>query len=811
MRFLSNQPKLLLAIYALLGVLAIIFAALLCLNPFNFESSLSTTQTANIIAQAEILRNKGETAEAEKICLKALKQIEDGDGIQKAKVYQALGQTYVAEKKYDEAQDSYRKALAFLEQVLKQEGAHRLTRDEQRTIEQLDASIECDLADLLVTLSKYAEAESLYRSALDKNDQYLGTVDMQRRITTKLSEVLIKVGKNSESEDMRVEAYSSDYSSKDLMLEIKRVQAEFESKKIDSAQQITQLKALALTAKRKVRNVPYVDAQTALGKATLEAGDPTQAKKLLVPVFHFVANAQYDKETESIWLSRARVTQAACCLALHEEKEAQKLLREAGSVNPKLLFAVLEFHLNTASAREVGLKDYYRLIVDLSEKADLESYQKKKLNKESVDALSSLYDALGIAYVSFDQLDKADHCYKLGLELSKQSQNIGRQAEFNTRLGRIAVLQKRYEEAEQYFNKSTSLQSGIKAPTTQAARLISQAISQNYAELASMYNTLKNNSKAELNYKLAYDNDIKSHNWVGLYAYAQYMQVRGDSKGARAAYEVALNNLKNMEDPPKQYIDIIENRLKRLPVVASDAAIDALVKQGDVLLDEKKNDAARELFKRAESSAATKFGKDSVESAQVYRHIANCYMNVQLTAEALPLYAHAMEIAQKNKTPYPRMNDKKYCTCLAQDPDTSKKIDNAKKIILVLSPMVGEIEADPDPIDKLYLSSTYMLLGEAYSAQAMYAQAEDYFNKSVSAAEYQVSASRTDKTNGQLADALKARSQNYFRLKRYNDAIVGYKRAIAIWERIKDDPIVTTKLAETRILLSDTTAEAKKQ
>lgn len=810
MRALSNQPKLLLAIYALLGVLAIIFAALLCVNPFNFESTLSSTETTNIVAQVELLRTRGETDEAERLCLNTLKKLEAADGIQKAKVYQQLGLTYFIEKKYDQGQDCYRKALSFLDQLLNQEGAHRLTLENLRTVEQLDAAVESDLADLLVKLSKYAEAESLYKSALEKNDQYLGTIDVQRHLTSKLSDVLLKLGKNSEAEDLQVEAYSSDYASKDLMHEIKRVQGEFESGKIDSIQQITQLKALALAAKRKNRNVPYVDAQTALGKATLEAGDPAQAKKHLAPVFYFVDNAHYDEETESIWLSRARVTQAACCLALHEDKEAEKLLDKAGSFNPKLLFTVLQFHLNTASARQVGLKDYYRLIVELAEKSNLESYKKRKLTKESLEELSALYNLLGIAYASFEQLDKAEHCYKLGLEIAKQTKNIGRQAEIDTRLGRVAVLQKRYAEAEQYYENSTRLQSSIKPPSTLAAKMINQSISENYAELASMYNTLKNNSKAEHCYKLAYDKDLKSHNWLGIYAYAQYMHVRGDLKGARAAYEDALRNLKASDNPQTEYVGLIENRLKRLPVYTSDPTVDALVRQGNDLLEEKKIDAARVVLQKAASAAAAKFGKDSLESAQVYRDIANCYMNALLRTDALPFYARAIEIAQKNKVQYPRINYKKYCICLSQDPDKSKKIDNAKKIIAVLTPIVAEVEADPDPLDKLNLSSGDLLLGEAYSAQSMYAQAEDYFNRGVAAAEYQVSVSRGDMTNGQLAEALKARATNYSRLKKYDQAIAGYKQAIAILEKVAPDPTVNAKLSDTRILLSDTTAEAKK-
>ncbi|CAN5357550.1 hypothetical protein BH10CYA1_BH10CYA1_33150 [soil metagenome] len=807
---IKSQPKLLLAIYALLGVLAIIFAVLLYVNPLNFESTLSSTQSANILAEAELLRERGQTAEAEKLCLNALKSMENADAIQKAKAYHGLALTYFQEKKYSEAEENYRKALACLDQLINQEGAHRLTLENLRTAEHQHAEIEGDLAQLMVTLSKYTEAEYLYKSALEKNDQYLGTMEMQRRLASKLAEVLLKVGKSNEAEEIEVEAYATDYASKDLMAEIKLVQDEFESGKIDSPKQMAELKALALTAKRKGRDVPYVDAQTALGKATLEAGDPARAKKELIPVFYFVKNAHYDKETESIWLSRARVTQAACCLALHQDQEAQRLLNEAGSVNPILLFMVLQQHLRTASMRQVGLKDYYLLITDLGEKANLESYKKRKLNTETLEQLANLYNVLGIACASFKQLDKANHYYKRSLEISQQTKNIGRQAELDTRLARIAVLQKKYDEAQHYYDQSTSLHARIMPQNAELAKLINQSISENYAELASMYNTLKNQSKAEFNYKLAYDKDKKNHNWMGIYAFAQYMHARGDYRRAHANYELALNNLKISPAPSKQYIDLMENRLKRLPVFISDANVDALVKQGNNLLIENKTDAARQVFQKAEAAAIDKFGKDSLESAQVYRDIANCYMGAHLTADAQPLYERALDIAQKNKVQFPRVNYQQFCVCLSKDKDDSKKIDNAKKTITVLSPIVSEIEVDGDALDKHFLSSAELLIGKAFAAQSMYAQAQDYFNKGVSAAEYQVTIDPRDEIKCLLADALKDRSLNQARLRRFKAAIAGYKRAIEILENVKASPPVARELSDTRILLDDTIAESKK-
>ncbi|MBI2812025.1 MAG: tetratricopeptide repeat protein [Candidatus Melainabacteria bacterium] len=108
---IKNQPKLLLAIYALLAVLAIIFAALLYVNPLSFESTLTATQSANIAGEAELLRQKGQAAQAEKLCLNALKHMQNADGIQKAKLYHGLGLTYFQEKKYEESQNSQKQNL----------------------------------------------------------------------------------------------------------------------------------------------------------------------------------------------------------------------------------------------------------------------------------------------------------------------------------------------------------------------------------------------------------------------------------------------------------------------------------------------------------------------------------------------------------------------------------------------------------------------------------------------------------------------------------------------------------------------------
>jgi len=806
---IKKPPAILLAIYALLAVLAIIFAGLLYLNPFNFESTPPSTQSATILAQAELLRNKGQPEEAEKLCQNALKLMEEtGDAIQKARIYHALGLTYFQGKKVTEAQDSYRKALECLDRQIDQQGANRLTLENLRTAEQLHAEIDGALADLLASISKYEEAETLYRTALEKNDQYLGSMELHRSLSSRLANVLAKAGKGNESEELQIEAFASDYATKHLMAEIKRTSDEFEAGEIDSAKAIVEFKAIARTARRKGRAVAYVDAQTAVGKTTLEAGKPSQAKKELVVVFDYVKAGHHEPEDESIWLSRARIIQAACCLALHEDQEAKKFLNDAGQ-NPKLLFMCLQMHFRTVTMRTVEQKDYYRLLTNLTEMAGLEQYQKKKLSLDTLFELAALYDVEGVAWASFNQVDKANHYYTLGLEVAEQIKDVGRQAELETRLARVAVLQKKYADAERYYESSTRLHHSIKPKDAQAAKLINASISENYAELASMYNGLKDDSKARLNFQLAYDLDVKNNNYLGIFAFAQYFHLKGDYKAAHKGYELALRNLKSTTDAPKTYISLVESRLKQVPDFPSDPAVDALVKAGNKLLIENKTDDAHEVLQKAETAAIEKFGKESLESAQVYRNIADCYMRTKHFADAQPLYERALEIAGQNKVHFPQRNYVNLCICFSKDKNQSHKIDNAKKTIILLSPIVAEIESDGDTFDKPHLSSAELLIGEAYSAQSMYPQALDYFNKGVSAAEYWITIDPRDQFKCLLADALRARSLNQVRLKRFKAAIAGYKRAIEIWEHVQSDPDVAVDLADTRILLNNAIAEAE--
>lgn len=809
---IQNQPKLLIAIYALLGLLALIFAALLYINPLNFESTPPATRTATLLAQAESLRNKGDAVEAEKLCLEALKLTDASeDDLQKAKVYQALGQTYAAEKKQNEAEESYRKAIACLDRHIDQGGEKRLTLENLRQAQQLHAAIEGNLADFLVSIEKYDEAETLYRSAIEKNDQYLGSLELQRQLSSKLTDVLLHSGKKGEAGTLQVEAYASDYATKDLMAETKRIRADFESGQIDSTTERMQLKAISLAAQRKHRFVEYVDAETALSKALLESNRPEDSRKTLAELFVFVNNHTFSHEEKTIWFGRARVIQAATCLALHQDKEAQKLIELAGADDPILLFMTLESLYTTRNARNVEYENYSQLLNRLSEMAHLDEYRKKSLSSDALSELCTLEDQIGISYAAQNEDAKALRHFRQALEIADQRRDKGQEAELHTRLARIAAKQGRYADAEKDFERSAELLASIKPPNAQMERAISGSISGDQTELAEVYSKMQNEPKALLLFKKAADRDIKYGNWVGLLGYAQHLHSHGNYKAARPLYEKTLANLKHQTAPSKHWIDLVEDRLKRLPVFESDSKCDELIAAGKELLAKKNMSAADETFQQAEAAATKRFGKEGLGTAQVYRDIADSYMEAHVETKAKTFYERALDIVSRDKNILlPRANYINYCLCLMKDKDKTKEIDNAKLIVSILLPIDAEIESTDDAFDKQYLCTAQSLIAESYSDQKMDEQAADYYRRAVSTAENLLKTNPSAPFVSLHAETLRNQALNDTKLGKFDAAVAGYKQAISIWEKVRDHDGVPAKIEDARKLMQEAMSQTKR-
>lgn len=800
---IKDQPKLLLAIYALLGLLALIFAALLYINPLNLDATPAATRISTLLTQAELQRNKKQLTEAEKLCLDALKISESADDdMQKAQVYHALGLTYFQNKKTEDAENCYRKALSFLDKQIDQNGKNRLTLENLRRAENMHAQIEGDLADLLASQSKYEEAESWYRSAMERNDQYLGSLESQRNFSNKLASVLVKAGKGGQADPLQVEAYASDYATKDLMAETKLIQKEFNDGKIDATKRRLQLKAITVAAQRKKRAVEYVDAQTELAKALLEEGHPEEAKKEVAVVFDFVKKGEFDAKSESIWLGRARVIKAAILLSLHEDKEAQQVLDEAVKANPTLLLSSLLMHTNTANARTVGLKNYADLMTNLAAMAHLEKFHKASLSQEDLSNLIMISYQTGTGYARMRDYNKAKRFLKLAFDLSQGGTDVWMQAEIITHLGMQESNQGNYIEAEKYYQRALGILLSIKPLHAPLDNMVYSSLSVNYCQLGDLYGKMQNDSKALEYFKKAYSCDVKYKNWPGIFAYAQYSNSHGDYRTARSAYEQALANLRAQAAPSQYYIALIENRLKRLPVFKTDTAVEALITEGKKFLTSKNKTAARTSFQKAGSVALEKFGKESFSTAQAYRDIADSFMAVSDFEDARAYYELALDIFGRDKNILlPKANYVNYCRCLSEEKDQARKTANADKVTSMLLPVAKEIESDESSEDRAILCITQELLAEAYSNQAMYKQAQEYYDRGVASAQEQLSRDPREGTRNQLAEALRNQAVNFTEMKKYDSAIDSFKRAIALWEKLKQTPGVAKNLNGARTLL----------
>ncbi len=221
---IQKQPKLLLLIYALVAILAGTLAILVCLNPWAPETIPVAVRCDAALVQANLSLKGGHVIETERLCLDALKMIEtSSDEFQRARVLHALGLTYMQEKKLPAAEQTLRKALASLDQVIAKNGQtapNKPTVDNLRSAQQKYAVIEGDLASVLSDLSRYSEAESAYKSALKRNDLYLGNLEVQSNLSNNLAKVLLKNGKNAAAEELEIEGEANELSTKDLLAEV---------------------------------------------------------------------------------------------------------------------------------------------------------------------------------------------------------------------------------------------------------------------------------------------------------------------------------------------------------------------------------------------------------------------------------------------------------------------------------------------------------------------------------------------------------------------------------------------------------------
>ncbi len=808
---IQKQPKLLLLIYALVAVLAGTLAILVCLNPWAPETTPAAVRCDAALVQADLSTKSGHVFEAERLCLDALKVIEtSSDEFQRARVLHALGLTYMQEKKLPAAEQTLRKALASLDQLIAKNGQtdpNKPTVDNLRSAQQKYAVIEGDLAAVLSDLSRYSEAESAYKSALKRNDLYLGSLEVQNNLSNNLAKVLLKNGKNAAAEELEIESEANELATKDLLAEVKMRLQDLAAEKITRAEAIRNFKAISLSAKRRDQDVPYMDAQTCVGRTYLEAGQIPEAKQALAVVFKYVKAQQHDPHDEAIWLARARVSQAICCQLTDEKAEAREMLKQASLVDSQMFIGLLQSHLNEAVAEKNG-EHYLLEVLQLYQDAHLENLVKLPLKPDVVGELEALVDSIGCQWGILKHYDKANVFLHRALELCAQSGNANSSeaASILNHLARVANLTGRYAEAVRYYNQSLTILAKLKPQSAQVAQQNAAATSADLAELASVYCNLQDFDKAEIYYKKAFANDVKTHNWNWLIILGQYYQSLGDYKKAKSAYQRALVASRTMPDMPKDTIALIQSRYDAIQVFPSDARADLLEQQGKRYVQKNNLQQARAAFMEASKITSQKYGVDSLELAQSSRDIADIYFTQPNYENAAEYYQRAYSIFKSKHVPVSNRFILNAATSYLKRKNPGKQIEDAKVAIVMLNKLVADIDASKDQIQKPLLTAVYVRLAECYVAQKLYVEAESNYNKSLEVCERNLKSVPNDPNRCALASALKEAASNYVLENKYDLAFPAFKRALSIWEKVVHPPAwakPAIEITSTRVLLAD--------
>jgi tetratricopeptide (TPR) repeat protein len=808
---IQKQPKLLLLIYALMAVLAGILVTLLYLNPWAPETP-AAIRCDPALAQADLSMKNGHLLEAERYCLDALKLIEtSSDEFQRARALHALGLTYIQEKKLPAAEQTLRRALASLDHVIarnEQTVPGKPIVDNLHNAQQKYAVIEGDLASVLTDLSRYSEAESTYQSALKTNDLYLGSLEVQSKLSDNLAKVLLKDGKNAAAEELGLESEANELATKDLMAEITYRLQDLANGKMTRPAVIRSLKAIALSAKRRNKDFAYMDAQQYIGRSYLVAGQIPEAKQALQVVFNYVSARHPDAHDEAIWLARARISRAICCQLTGEKAEARELLKQASLVDTQLFITLLQSHLNEAISEKNG-EHYLLTVLQLYQDAHLENLEKQTLKPNVLNDFATLFDSIGCQWGILKHYDEANVFIHRALEIYVRlgKANSSDAASILNHLARVANLTGKYAEAERYYKQSLTIFAKVKPQSPQVAILTAAAVSSDLAELASVYCNLQDFDRAEIYYKKAFDNDVKNHNSNWLIILGQYYQSLGDYKKAKLAYQRALVASTSIPDTPKETIALIQSRYDAIQVFQSDPRADLLVQQGKRYVQKDNLQQARAAFMEASKITSQKYGVDSVESAQSSRDIADIYLTHLNYENAAEYYQRAYSIFNGKHVPVSNRFILSTATSYLKRKNPGKKIEDAKMAIELLNKLIAEIDTSTDQLTKPLLSTIYMRLAECYVTQKMYVEAESNYVKSLEVCERNLNSVTNDPNRCALAGTLKETAINYVQENKYDLAFPALKRSLAIWEKIVHPPVwakPSTEITTTRELLADT-------
>lgn len=798
---IRKQSTLLIVIYALLGVLGLIFVGLFFLNPFSLESTPVTTRVDANLTKAELLRTESKLDQAEELCEKAHAMLGSReDDVRKAKILHLLGRVQTQKRKYEKARDNLKLALVCLDHHISQLKTRRANLQELRAAEQQHALVEGDLGRAFAAMGNYAEAEAWVKSALEINDQYLGSLVVQHDLTKSLIEILRLAGKEKESDDLELETSANDFSDKDLMAEYHAVDDKLNNRVIDHTIAIKELRAIALASKRRSQPVPYVDSMTQLALLYFETNNFLKAQKQLDEVFTFVKADVRKADEEAIWLARARLYYAMIFYWQGQNNRARDYLQKAGELKPALLFGGMRNCVVNSLVRSWAVNEYLQKMVLLCDEARFDQYLKLKLDKDSIREFAFLCSDLSTRWRLLKRLDKSDYYDRIALALSDRTSELPIKAEVLIEVARTEGAKGNLSAAERDFTKASEIFGSLKSENSEAKRLNQEHVGCNFAELAQYYNLVGNTQKAETLYQKGFDNDTKTHNWTAAFSFAQFHHLRAELTQAEAGYRHVLKTVKALPVPPEAYINLVELRLKKTTVYPKNTKVDTLIRQGEQYLAQNKTVEAKNVFEQALELTKTEFGKSSLSYGQTVRDIATIYYSRGLVAQAAELYETAIAIFESNKAYLPGYVYLNSSLCLMAD--KAQPVDDmSTKVIQRLIRCTTEIEGDKDQLDRQVLPVAYLTIAQAYVNQNKATEANQYFARAIDAEKSKIAGASADpRLQLELAEMCRQSALNLAKQKRFKKASALLHESMDQLELLKESPLAQKSNLSKEIL-----------
>lgn len=381
----------------LVAAVLVIVVTVICFNPFAKDPAAVCREIDETLALSESTTGlPTQIEESISRCQKALVSAKSiDDEVRQAKILNELGSLYVQLTKLELAVKSYKDAIAIADQPPKRtKGVPSL--DRVRNTQQQISLIEKNLANVLAVQGNYLDSEKYLKSALKRNEEFLGLIDIRREVIASLIDVLNKEGKTTQADALELERDATELGDTNLMTQLKSVTADLDSNKADHVLTVKRIKPIALSAQRRNQPGRYVDAQTELAKTLCEMGKFELASDTFAAVHKKVVQMNYGAPETDIWLSRICFYEAVCCCAKHDRKSVGVLLSEAMRQDLEFFLMTVQDSLTTGWSRKQRPESYKLCIIEVCTEIPLQALIKSQSNPKRLRDLRILCNTLSI-------------------------------------------------------------------------------------------------------------------------------------------------------------------------------------------------------------------------------------------------------------------------------------------------------------------------------------------------------------------------------------------------------------------------------